>query len=170
MDTLAPFIPFAQAIVVAGLTLFGVLYTQRKTAEHNWETKRTEIEAQRAQARDDFQRKTLMSVQAVASSLMNAAHAYLRALAEVPAEHPGFPITLKPLYEKTANLSLKLAVLQERVKDVDVRVKLDTLVSRIAFHGMKRISREDVPGIANDINDHYKAVCARLGDVLRDLL
>ena len=138
MDSWSPLLQVLQAIAVAGLTLFGVLYTQRKTTEHQTETKRTEIEAQREQVRNDLQLKTLMAIQSVAYKYVDefTNYQFLKSRKLASTESLLRTETMMLRIYKLAN---RLAVLRERIKDDDVRIVLKQLSETIGSYEKQEI-------------------------------
>jgi hypothetical protein len=163
IEPLKTLVPFATVLVTALVTLLDVLYTQRMTALREHHARQSEQEAVREQGRNQFQVKTLLRIQHVASDLVE--RAIMQKLEGWGGEEMGAESNLQK--NEIWKLLNRVAPLRERVKDDELRGLLGKLVSTTGFY---LSPNTDNTLSWHEVNIVLSNVHLRLGIVLHDLL
>ena len=157
-------VPLLLSNVIGGcLTFLGVIYTQRRTARRERETK----EFERALARNKFQAASIIKLQNGYIDLMTKAVSYRRDQARATME-PESADELRTVFDDLWSKTSALSALRERVLDDELREDLKTLSQAMSFYLAKLPDYQKY--VIETLNPAFQKTNDRLGIVLRQLL
>ncbi len=139
--------------------------------------KREEEEAKRQQMRDEFQKNTLMKIQVLSAKYVDLTVQYMRTKSrlggsEVGVERENRLDTCATLNFEVWKTTRNLAIFRERVKDHQMREKLEVLSQKVGeYVNVKRdVPRDEIEPAMLDLNAAYQDANSYLGTILRALL
>src|SRR5271157_2831294 len=161
-------------VVSASIGAAGAIMGQSVLAGHQRKLRLFEEEGKREQARDDFQKNTLMKIQVLSARLVSQTVDLMSARLKKPTteeflDPKKFSEVTEGLNERALSDFRRLALLRERVQDDQLREKLQELNRRVGKYIAKRVPRNEIEAAMQDMDTAYHDANDHLGPILRKL-